>query len=70
MSSLHCELFISQLTTNFSANHQLTTVFLARYQLTANPIGILNYDLITHCFSIRATSVIAAYQDTMYSFLQ
>ena len=45
MSSLHCELFISQLTTNFSANYQLTTVFLAKYQLTANPIGILNYDL-------------------------
>ena len=42
MSSLHCELFISQLTTNFSANYQLTTVFLAKYQLTANPIGILN----------------------------
>ena len=44
MSSLHCELFISQLTTNFSANYQLTTVFLAKYQLTANPTGILNYD--------------------------
>ena len=45
MSSLHYELFVSQLTTNFSANYQLTTAFLARYQLTTKRIGILNYDL-------------------------